>query len=194
MRRTALAIFLLMLSATACGTGGTKGRGLDRGGSSSTDEGAATTERTVAVYASVIRRLITKDHTFGGSNPGFKEIYVMDGPVRGAGDPDSPWDALRPETPFNAAVKEGLRNQLADLPPLTFVQDRDSVVTGAEPGHVINDGVLLTLGPIVPAGDDLKVPNSLWISGVAGQWLTYVLEQGDTGWTIIGTDGPVAIS
>jgi hypothetical protein len=148
-------------------------------------------ERTVAIYASVIRQLVTKDHTFGGADPGFKAVYVIDGPVKGAGDPYTTVDALVSETPFGPDVKEGLRTALAELPPLTFVQDRRSVITA---GHVINHGVLLTLGPILGAGPDVKVSNNLWIGNVGGQWLTYVLKKAGAGWKVMGTDGPVAIS
>jgi hypothetical protein len=148
-------------------------------------------ERAVAIYAAVIRQLVTKDHTFGGADPGFKAVYVLDGPVKGAGDSDTTVDALASETRFGPDVKEGLRTALADLPPLRFVKDRRSVITA---GHVLNDGVLLTLGPILGAGPDVKVSNSLWIDVLAGQWLTYVLKQTGTGWKVVGTDGPVAIS
>lgn len=106
-------------------------------------------ERTVGIYASVIRQLVTKDHTFGGADPGSKAVYVIDGPVKGAGDSFTTVDKLTSEAPFGPDVKEGLRTALADLPPLTFVEERESVITA---GHVINRGVLLTLGPILGAG------------------------------------------
>jgi hypothetical protein len=55
-------------------------------------------------------------------------------------------------------------------------------------------GVLLSLGPIEGNATKVEVGNSLWINGLAGQWLTYVLEtRGDT-WRVTGTAGPMAIS
>lgn len=55
-------------------------------------------------------------------------------------------------------------------------------------------GVLLSLGPIEPSGNRVEVETSLWINGLARQWLTYVLEQRGGTWTVTGTNGPMAIS
>jgi hypothetical protein len=66
--------------------------------------------------------------------------------------------------------------------------------SGSSPGHVKNGGVLISLGPIEEDRRRVRVGNSLWISGLAGQWLTYVLEQRDGHWTVTGRSGPTAIS
>ncbi|MCA1726292.1 MAG: hypothetical protein LC722_01135 [Actinobacteria bacterium] len=118
----------------------------------------------------------------------------MDGPVASAGDPDATIDEKQPGVPFDDAVKEGLHAELSDLPEIEFVQDRDAVVTGTPPGHVIEDGVLLTLGPIGDGAARVEVGNELWINGLAGQWQTYVVELRDESWTVTGTTGPVSIS
>jgi hypothetical protein len=59
---------------------------------------------------------------------------------------------------------------------------------------VKNGGVLISLGSIEPDGKRVEVETSLWINGLAGQWLTYVLEQKDGSWAVTGTTGPMAIS
>jgi hypothetical protein len=105
-----------------------------------------------------------------------------------------------PTEPFSFEVKDEIESlpPSADVPTVKFVAERDSVVTGTRggksPGRVANDGVLLSLGAVGRNGNKIQVPASLWINGLAGQWLTYVLEQKDGTWKVIGTSGPVAIS
>jgi hypothetical protein len=148
----------------------------------------------VSIYSSVIRQLVTEDHTFGGADPAFRVIYVIDGPVKGAEDTSQPVDEQDPEEPFDPEVKDGLRKELSDLPPLRFVQDRNSVIAGRDPGHVVRHGVLLTLGPITGGVRRVEVGNNLWLNGLAGQWLIYVLELRDQQWEVTGTSGPVALA
>jgi hypothetical protein len=163
------------------------------------DGGKGAPDRAANIYAAVICQLVTKDHTFG-RDPGFKVVYVLDGVVEDAEDPSKPVNAHDPRDPFSHDVKDGVRflARLRDLPPVQFVPERDSVVvgtrSGSSPGHVKNGGVLISLGPIEGNGRRVRVGNSLWINGLAGQWLTYVLEQRDGHWNVTGTTGPMAIS
>ncbi|MGH2749470.1 MAG: hypothetical protein ACRDK3_01120 [Actinomycetota bacterium] len=41
----------------------------------------------VEIYSAVIRRLVTKEHTFGRGKSPFEHVYVVNGPVPDAGDP-----------------------------------------------------------------------------------------------------------
>jgi hypothetical protein len=145
-----------------------------------------------------MRQLVTKDHTFGGADPGFTKVYVIDGAVPGAADPFRLTPSRRPLGGFSAALKHALTAKLSDLPPLVFVSRRDDVVEGenggTSPGSVVNGGVLLTLGPIRGSDDRVTVGGSLWLSGLAGSWQTYVVEQKAGRWTVTGTTGPAAIS
>jgi hypothetical protein len=156
------------------------------------------TQRAAAIYASVIRRFVTRDHPFGGADPGFQVVYVLDGPVVRAGDPMAPIGATRPATPFDSAEQDAIRRALADLPPIEFVSRRASVIVGANggkaPGSVKGRGVLLTLGPIRGGEGKVRVAASLWLSGLAGRWLTYVVQQRGERWTVTGTTGPITIS
>ncbi|MGH2994917.1 MAG: hypothetical protein ACRDON_04860 [Gaiellaceae bacterium] len=151
-------------------------------------------KHTVDVYAAVVRRLVTKDHTFGGAPSPFKRVYVVDGAVVGAGDPLEGNDV--PGEPFPAAVKEGMALALADLPDVEFVADPDSVIVEEnECGQVKGGGVLISLGPIKGrGGGKVTVGNELFFACLGGQWLTYVLEPVETGWRVVGTTGPAAIS
>ena len=150
-------------------------------------------ERTIEIYAGVIRRLVTKDHTFGGSSSPFEHVYVVDGAVEDAGNPME--GDGEPGAPFSDEVKGGLKEELGGLPPIDFVSDPDSVRLGTDKMEgVKNEGVIITLSPIARDGDRVEVPNSLWCGGLCGQWLTYVVELKGDGWEVTGTTGPSAIS
>ena len=138
------------------------------------------------------------DLNLGSADPRFKVIYVLDGAVPGAADPGKAGTEAVPRQPFSEATKTAIESALTDLPPITYVHRRSAVVEGTDagqsPGHVANGGVLVTLGRVEGAGKEVVVQSSLWISGLAGTWLTYVvaLEQGV--WRVTDTRGPVAIS
>lgn len=197
VKRFALAL-ILILTPLGCGSEANEPDSASPGSQPEGTDSAGQLPRETAVYAAVIRQLVTKDHTFGGGDPGFKIVYVMDGVVAGAGKIDGNVDESDPGQPFGDDAKAGLRTTLGDLPPVEFVSERSSVVVGTNsgkaPGHVKNEGVLISLGPIEGSGTKAEVGNSLWINGLAGQWQTYVLEARDGAWKVTGTTGPVAIS
>ncbi|MDQ3985504.1 MAG: hypothetical protein M3280_03295 [Actinomycetota bacterium] len=148
----------------------------------------------VDIYSAVIRRLVTKDHTFGGGPSPFKFIYIVNGPISDAGDPLGDHFGPAPD-PFSSDVIEGIDDQLRSLPPIRFIMDGDDVRLGRQGiAGVKNNGVIISLGHIERKKGRVHVSNGLWCGGTCGQWLTYVLEQrGDT-WKITGTTGPHAIS
>jgi hypothetical protein len=141
----------------------------------------------------VIRRLVTKDHTFGRAPSPFKYVYVIDGTIPGAGNVRT---GLGPAAePFAKALKQAIEDRLQDLLPLEFIADPDSVRIGKEGmGGVRNDGVIIRLSPIKPVQDEIHISTGLWCGGTCGQWLTYVLSQDQDRWKITGTTGPYAIS
>jgi hypothetical protein len=197
MKRLALALMLILIPL-GCGSEAEELDSASPGNQPEGTDSAGQLSRETSVYAAVIRQLVTKDHTFGGADPGFKVVYVMDGVVAGAGKVDGNVEESDPAQPFGDEVKAGLLSALEDLPPIEFVSQRSSVVVGTNsgtaPGSVKNSGVLISLGPIEGNGTKIEVGNSLWISGLAGQWLTYVLQARDGAWKVVGTTGPVAIS
>src|SRR6266508_2969629 len=193
-----VAATLTLAAPLGCGGGADESQQPTPGALDSGEPAAQSTNRSAAIYAAVVRQLVTKDHTFGGADPGFKVVYVLDGVVVDAADPSKPPSAHDPKEPFSHDVKDGVRflSTLADLPPVEFVASRHSVVAGASPsspGEVKNGGVLISLGSIEPDGKRVEVETSLWINGLAGQWLTYLLEQKDGSWAVTGTTGPMAI-
>jgi hypothetical protein len=160
--------------------------------------GQGSTHQASEVYAAVIRQLVMRDDTFGGSNPHFKRVFILDAAVPGAGDPNRNLERPSDDKPLSSEVKHEMLRLLKDLPRVKFVSRRASVIshgTAGDPlGRVIHGGVLITLGPIERTPDGVQVPNNLWVSGLAGQWLTYVLEERGSDWQISGTTGTAAIS
>ncbi len=177
MRRTLLALFLI--AATACG-----GTGQQSHLSIPRQEAGGTTEpaRTVSIYAAVLRRLLSDDNSGERSHWGFKVVYVLDGAVERAEDPDVDIDRLKPWRAFSNRVKEGIREALSDLPPVTFVQERGSVIGGAAPGQVVNAGILATVGPIAGHGTRVEVGANSRRNGLAGRWQRYVVELQGGAW------------
>jgi hypothetical protein len=199
MKRLAIALFIPALLTLGCGESDRQG-----GVSAATAETSvpppsqSAVERTGEIYAAVIRQLVMKDHTFGSADPGFEVVFVLDGAVEGAEDSMKTTDEYVPDERFGDDIKARLKEKLADLPPIVFVTERSSVIErergGSAPGYVVDDGVLLTLGPIVGDERRVEVGSNLWIDGLAGFWATYVVEQRGADWKVTGTTGTVAIS
>lgn len=165
--------------------------GPPRAAPSPTSQVAGQEQQTIDIYAAVIRRLVTKDHTFGGAPSPFEHIYVVDGAVEDAADPMK--GDGRPIGPFAEDIKRGLEKKLRGLPPIDFISNPDSVRLGKN-GLIKNHGVMVTLGPIEGDGDKVEVGNSLWCGARCGQWLTYVVKVKGGRWEVTGTTGPYPIS
>jgi hypothetical protein len=193
VRRSSLAFVCLLVVAAGCEA--PRGETPPSGGApkvSSPESGQPTIDRTIAIYSAVIRRLVTRDHTFGRAKSPFKHVYIVDGSVENAGHVTREGE---PGKPFSSQVMEGIRAELRGLPPLDFVPDREAVLLGRYgAGGVKNQGVVISLGPIPAGSDKVKVENNLWCGSTCGQWLTYVVELQNGRWRITGTVGPYAIS
>ena len=196
-RSVVLASSVSLLLVACGGSNGPATGGGSRGETeAATDPDEAT--RAGKVYATVIRHLVTPDRTFGDARPPFEIVYVLDGAVRGAVDPNRATEEGVAPRPFPAETTALVRESLEDLVPVSFVRARKQVVTGeaagSSPGRVVDGGVLVTLGRIEARGGRVTVATSMWVSGLAGEWATYVLESRWGRWRVTGTTGPVAIS
>jgi hypothetical protein len=166
---------LLALSGFAAGCSGG-----ERAGASSASR-AAKAERAAAIYAAVVRQLVTNDNTFGGDPSVFKRVFVVDGALARTGE----------SKPFSNEVKTSIGRRLRDLPPLDFVSDPDSVIDKHNGCAVVKGhGALITLGPISKAkSKKVKVQGSLFLACLGGAGATYVLKPGRIRWYICGTIG-----
>jgi hypothetical protein len=150
----------------------------------------------IQIYSAVIRRLVTKDHTFGGGPTPFKYVYVVNGSIEEADDPMGGTLFGPAPRPFPHQVVDGIRARLQDLPPIRFIIDGGDVRRGKHGmGGVKNDGVIISLGAVErKKRGAIHVSNGLWCGGLCGQWLTYVLHEQQGRWKITGTTGPYVIS
>jgi hypothetical protein len=191
MQGTPVLVIVVAVVLTACDPTGRQPLGV--GQPSPTVSGRADERTRAQIYAAVIRQLVTRDHTFGRAPSPFKYVYVVDGPIPGAGNVRT---GIGPSPqPFPDAVKQAIEDRLGDLPPLEFISDPDRVRLGKQgAGGVKNDGVIISLGPVEPEEDEIQVSTGLWCGGTCGQWLTYVLSEDEGRWRITGTTGPYAIS
>ncbi len=195
MRKGASLLAAVTLAFSACGSAPQDGRPPQASGNGG-DRGrtAAAAERTAAIYAAVVRQLITKDHTFGSGPPPFKRVYIMDGVVPDASDPVTSAFS-NPRERFSEELKSSIVRSVTELPPIEFVSDaRDVVVNWDECPRVKAEGALISLGPISGGARRAAVPNGLFFACLGGQWLTYVVEREDGVWEVVGTKGPVAVS
>jgi hypothetical protein len=160
----------------ACSSGGERANA-----SPATPAAKATAERAAAIYAPVVRQLVTKDNTFGGDPSVFKRVFVVDGAVARAGE----------RTPFSDEVKARIARRLRDLPPLEFVSDPDSVIDKDKGCGIVKEhGVLITLGPVLRArSEKVKVQGGLYVACLGAGGATYVLEAKGVRWHIVGRSG-----
>lgn len=189
MKNVLSTLFVVTMLATGCANE-------PAARSTTATPGTSTSEAKgqIEIYSAVIRRLVTKDHTFGRAPSPFNYVYVVNGPIKDAGDPLG--DHFGPASrPFPSKIVDGIKEELQDLPPVRFVIDANDLRRGKEgAGGVKNDGVIISLGPIERKKGRVHVSNGLWCGGTCGQWLTYVLAEDEGRWKITGTTGPYAIS
>ena len=140
----------------------------------------------VAIYAAVIRQMYTVDHTFG-QPPNFPFVYLVQTTDDGVGDPDAP--RAEPQA-LPATIKEALLKELVDLPAeLFWVDDRDEVPMD-EHSTVMDGGVVMTLGNIHQQADGpVLVSASIYFAALGAGGQTYVVEQVDGIWTVVGNTG-----
>lgn len=145
-----------------------------------------------AIYAIVIRQLVTVDDTFGGTlNP--SHIYILRQTNDQAGDPGSPSDASRI---LDVELQDKINAHLTDLATeITWVDSRDAVPFNSETGAIAANGVLITLGNVQRQTENVvHVPGSIYIANLAAGGQTYVLERVDEAWVITGNTGVQWIS
>ena len=148
-------------------------------------------ERDAEIYAAVIRQLIEKDHTYGGTDPRFKAVDILDGAVKGAGTSINGW-RREPRHRFDEALKLALEERLSGLPPVTFVLRRTPIRYPIRDRK--NRRALVAVGPIVGDGLRVEVSAYLAINGYPTTWLTYVVRERANGWRVVGTTGPLVIT
>jgi hypothetical protein len=141
------------------------------------------------MMATAVHQLLTVDHTFGGGPPPFTE-YLLQTHVDPAAGTATGSGAARALTDAEmAAIEEAV----APLGPVRWIDDPDEWRTD-DLRPTVDGAVIVGVGEPTIDGDTGLVPVSLWCGGLCGTWLTYELELTGGTWTVIGIDGPIAIS
>jgi len=145
-----------------------------------------------AIYVAVVRQLYTVDHTFD-EPPNFPAVYLVRATDDGVGDPDAPrtGSQVLPET-----VQTAVAEALADLPAdFLWVDDANEVPREEKSDTVKDRGAIFTLGNIhLQADGSALVSAKLYFSALGAGGKTFVLQQVDGIWQVMGDTGVQWIS
>lgn len=144
-------------------------------------------EDQVSIYAAIARQLYTKDHTFGDKPPSWTNLYLISMTDDDIGDPDT---TRSDPVNFSDEVQASIINELDDLAvEIIWVKTRDEVPTDPQTGLVQDgEGVIFTFGNVHVQDDGtVHVPASLYFSGLGAGGKTYIFQETDGIWSIIGT-------
>ena len=154
--------------------------------------GSAGEDRDGAVYTQVLRRYLSTPGENSFPERTFRHVYVLDQAMPDSGDPQA-----RPVAgePIPAATQRAVAGALADVGPVTFVADRESVLVMRDGCAAVKDGgILVTLGPVDGDGDRVEVGVYGFVACLGATWLTYVVRHTAGGWQVTGTTGTMGIS
>ncbi len=144
-----------------------------------------------AIYATVIRQLVTVDHTFG-QPPELPTVYLVRQTSGNAAIPGG--SASASETIF-PGDQQRILALLDDLASEFVWVDRMEDVPRTENELVAGDAAIIQVGSIVPQADgSLHVPGSIYFGPLAAGGQTYVLQVVDGVWQITGKAGPAWMS
>jgi len=144
------------------------------------------------VYVQVLRRYLSTpaENSFSQT---FKTVYVLDQVYTDAAVPSGKHGRGVPIAP---QTQRQVTAALAGMAHVIFIADRESVIeAGGGCGQVRNGGILITLGPPVGHGNEVRVAINGFVACLGATWLIYVLQdQPGAGWRVTGTTGSMAIS
>jgi hypothetical protein len=181
MRRLIPRALVLILVVVVAGCG-------RLGGSPGADDdspGPGVDARKIAIYEVAIRSL-------AGTEGWFDPVLIDERICAEVGDPMTKIQTAC-ESRFTDDEQVALLSSLTDLSGVRFVAHADDVTHRIFEGELKGAG-LIGVGPIVGDGNQVEVPGKSYCGGLCGHWMTLVVENGDEGWSVTGTTGPVAIS
>ena len=176
MRRIAMfASIALLLAACADATTPSSADG------SSASPATTLDQRRVDVYGALIPELV------GGEGMQWRRIYVVTNLCGNPADPveDGTGDC---DDVLSEAEQQALRERL-DVENLRFIDDPEPLYDDGWFQGPPNE-VVVTLGPIVERGGDVRVGASYGCGGLCGAGNTWVLEERDGEWSVVGSRGP----
>ncbi len=173
MKRFTALLAVAALAVAACGSDESVGSGSESG----------------EIYAVSLVELVTKDNTFGGGGSPFAELLVQTGldPAAGSGVQGAEARSLTDEE------RTAIEAALTPIAPVRWIDDPDEWRTD-DLMPVVEGSAILGVGPITFDDQGALVPMSMWCGGLCGTWFTYRVVEADGGWTVTGTEGPIAVS
>jgi hypothetical protein len=146
-----------------------------------------------AVYAAVIRRLLTTDSNNPPGALDLSSLYLLS--TTSDATPINPTAAPDPHL-LTATLRDEISSQLADLSAgIHWVAGMDSLSFEGPNMTVAGGGVVISLGNIHPGdGETCQVYGALQVGSLDGTGRVYVLAKTDGTWQITGTTGPVWMS
>lgn len=142
-----------------------------------------------SIYTAVARQLYVVDHTFEKGHQ-FPAVYILATTDDSVGDPDAPRGESQaiPE-----AVRQAVSDALADDPQVpaavTWVESRDEVPMD-DKDTVEGGGAIFTLGnPHFQTDGSVHVSASLYFAMLGAGGRTYILQEVDGEWRIVGNTG-----
>ena len=193
---TAAAIIVTALAVSTAGCGGSAAAGAPPTvHAPASDRPAAVTQaraKQAEVYVQVLRRYLNTpgENSFPDA---FKTVYVLNQACTDAADPNGKHERGAPIAP---QTQRQVTAALAGMAHVIFIADRGSVIEARDGCEQVRDGgILITLGPPVGHGHQVRVAINGFVACLGATWLTYVLQdQPGVGWRVTGTTGTMAIS
>jgi hypothetical protein len=147
-----------------------------------------------AIYLAVVRRLYLVDHTFEEGHQ-FPAVYLLTTTDDSVGDPEAPkGEGQRISGFVQQVVIEALSSDPAIAASVAWVDSRDEVPMD-EHGTVEDGGAIFTLGNAHRQDDgSVLVSAGLYFGMLGAGGRTYVLQEGDGGWQVVGDTGVEWIS
>ena len=99
-------------------------------------------------------------------------------------------DASRPVDPL---ALELTADELSDRFPVELVSDADATIADNFDNETIGMAVA-SIEDVRIDGERAEIEMRLWCGSLCAVFLTYEAELGSTGWEILGTTGPIAMS
>ncbi len=153
---------------------------IERPSTPSPSDATADDPARAGLIAAAVKQLLTVDNSFGGVDI-FDDIRVA--AVIGA-DPGQPLQGLDLEL---------IAETLSELGAVRFVANADVEIEALfeeSPAGV----AVVSVEDILVLDDRAEVELRLWCGSLCGVFLTYEAAPDDSGWNIVGTTGPIAVS
>ena len=138
----------------------------------------------IDIYESLARELV------GAEAVEWKRIVIVSELCENAGEPRQMRGC---DDTLSTAEQNELAGRLDDLAPISFTEDPTSLYD-EEWFNGVPEIIVLRLGTIEETGDGVEVGGSFGCGGLCGSGTTYLLQQTDDGWEVVGTTGSAWIA